>query len=126
MLHTLYKTHFGKAPHKSSPLAKAGSNRQYFRLEDEQGASVIGVIGTDVTENRCFVYLCQHFYDKALPVPQILACAEDLQNKISCLQNSDEQEKELQAELDKAQKHLLKLARELHEKGLEFSAPAKK
>lgn len=77
MLHTLYKTHFGKAPHKSSPLAKAGSNRQYFRLEDEQGASVIGVIGTDVTENRCFVYLCQHFYDKGLPVPKILACAED-------------------------------------------------
>ncbi len=49
-------------------------------------------------------------------ISDVLACAEDLQNKISCLQNSDEQEKELQAELDKAQKHLLKLARELHEK----------
>lgn len=49
-------------------------------------------------------------------ISDVLACAEELQNKINCLQNSDEQEKELQAQLDKAQKHLLKLARELHEK----------
>ena len=46
MLHELYKAHFGQAPYKSTPLAKAGSNRQYFRLEDNSGQSVIGVIGT--------------------------------------------------------------------------------
>ena len=49
-------------------------------------------------------------------ISDVLACAEDLQNKINCLQNADEQEKELQIQLEKAQKHLLKLARQLHEK----------
>ena len=85
MLHELYKAHFGQAPYKSTPLAKAGSNRQYFRIEDNSGQSVIGVIGTDIYENQCFVYLCQHFFAKGLPVPQILACAEDY----SCYLQSD-------------------------------------
>ena len=85
MLHELYKAHFGQAPYKSTPLAKAGSNRQYFRIEDNSGQSVIGVIGTDIHENQCFVYLCQHFFAKGLPVPRILACAEDY----SCYLQSD-------------------------------------
>jgi len=85
MLQELYKSHFGKAPDKLTPLPKAGSNRQYFRIEDKDGQSVIGVVGADIAENRCFIYLCRHFFEKGLAVPKILCCAEDF----SCYLQTD-------------------------------------
>lgn len=73
----LYKKTFGRAPKTIEQLPKAGSNREYVRLTDAEGASVIGVIGPDKKENACFVYLSRHFSAKQLPVPQILATDEE-------------------------------------------------
>lgn len=49
-------------------------------------------------------------------ISDVLKTAEELRQKIDQLQHGEEHEQELQAELEKRQKVLLKLARELHEK----------
>lgn len=73
----LYKATYGEAPANVSALAKAGSNRRYYRLTSGQGVSVIGVIGISESENAAFVYLSQHFKDCGLNVPEIIAVNED-------------------------------------------------
>lgn len=84
----LYTETYGHAPVQIETLAKAGSNRQYIRLTADDGTTVIGVIGTDVAENRAFIYLAQHFASKGLPVPAIYALSEDgrcyLQQDLGC------------------------------------------
>lgn len=73
----LYRATYGEAPSNVAALAKAGSNRKYYRLTSGQGASVIGVIGTSQSENAAFVYLSQHFKVCGLNVPEIIAVNED-------------------------------------------------
>ena len=73
----LYKSWSGFAPQKVERLPKSGSNREYVRMYDPEGKSVIGVIGPSCAENRCFVYLSKHFKEKGLPVPDIYAFSED-------------------------------------------------
>ena len=73
----LYKTWRGESPLKVERLPKAGSNREYVRIYDAKGATVIGVIGPNCEENHCFVYLSKHFKEKGLPVPEIFAVSDD-------------------------------------------------
>ena len=73
----LYTSYTGKAPKECNKIAGGGSNRQYFRLCDEEGNSVIGAIGTSLEENNAFIYLSRHFSDRELLVPQILAVSDD-------------------------------------------------
>ena len=58
-------------------LPASGSNRQYYRLTDEDGSSVIGCVGTSRDENHAFCYLTQHFSTLQLPVPTLLAESQD-------------------------------------------------
>ena len=58
-------------------LPGGGSNREYYRMTDTQGHMVVGCIGTSRDENHAFVYLCQHFASRHLPVPEILAVSDD-------------------------------------------------
>ena len=64
-------------PSSCEKLPGAGSNRQYFRLMDEDGKSVIGCTGTSCEENEAFIYLTQHFAGAGLPVPEIFAISDD-------------------------------------------------
>ncbi len=73
----LYRKWRGADPATTEQLPGAGSNRNYFRLTDEQGKSVIGVIGTSRDENHAFVYLARHFNKRKLPVPAVLAVSSD-------------------------------------------------
>ncbi len=73
----LYKSTFGHAPHSVNELTKAGSNRTYVRLTNDQGDSVIGCIGTSVEENRTFIYMARHFCKQSLPVPRIISVSDD-------------------------------------------------
>ena len=73
----LYKEWKGHAPLKVETLPKAGSNRQYVRMYDSNNDSVIGVIGPSISENKCFVYLAQHFTAQGLPMPHIYAVNKD-------------------------------------------------
>ena len=76
-LRQLYTEWKGYDPETITPLTGAGSNRQYFRIVDSNGLSVVGVIGTSTDENNAFIYLTQHFTKRQLHVPTILAVSED-------------------------------------------------
>lgn len=76
-LKSLYKEWCGQSPVTTDLLPGAGSNRQYYRLTDAEGRSVIGVVGTSVEENDAFVYLASHFNLRRLPVPRVLAVSSD-------------------------------------------------
>ncbi|MBQ5909324.1 MAG: phosphotransferase, partial [Bacteroidaceae bacterium] len=73
----LYTEWKGCAPKHTEILPKAGSNRHYVRLTDDEGRTVIGVVGADIHENRCFINLSRHFLEKGLSVPEILAVSTD-------------------------------------------------
>ena len=73
-LYILYK---GVEPINVEQLPGAGSNRAYYRFSDDEGKSVIGVVGTSQEENRAFIYLSRHFEKRKLPVPHILAVSKD-------------------------------------------------
>ena len=76
-LRRLYEQWKGEAPVQTERLAGAGSNREYYRMTDGDGQSVIGCIGTSRDENHAFVCLTKHFTQRRLPVPQILAVSND-------------------------------------------------
>ncbi len=76
-LRKLYEQWKGEAPVQTERLAGAGSNREYYRMTDGEGQSVIGCIGTSRDENHAFVCLTKHFTQRQLPVPQILAVSND-------------------------------------------------
>ena len=81
----LYKNWKGSSPSNVEKLAGAGSNREYYRMFDEEGDTVIGVIGTSRDENHAFIYLAKHFEKRRLPVPHVLAVSADE----SCYLQSD-------------------------------------
>ncbi len=73
----LYRQWSGEEPQDMMRLAGAGSNREYYRMTDSQGTSVVGCIGTSRDENHAFIYLCNHFAERQLPVPKVLAVSDD-------------------------------------------------
>ncbi len=77
-LKDLYASFYGQEPITCEKLPEAGSNRLYYRLRNETGDSVIGVVGTSREENQAFCYLSRHFRTMHLPVPQVYAVSSDL------------------------------------------------
>lgn len=73
----LYTEWSGAEPVSTEQLAGAGSNRQYYRFTAEDGTTVVGVVGTSRDENHAFIYLAEHFEQRQLPVPHILAQSAD-------------------------------------------------
>lgn len=76
----LFKQWCGENPTNIESLPQAGSNRKYIRFTCPPNFpinSVIGVIGTSVAENKSFIYLSQHFRQKGLRVPDIMAVSND-------------------------------------------------
>jgi len=74
-LHNLYVKHTGNEPTAIEELPSSGSNRRYFRLKGEP--TLIGVLGTCRPENETFLYLAEHFKQKGLPVPEVVAVSDD-------------------------------------------------
>lgn len=73
----LYQETFGYLPVQTEMLAKAGSNRHYVRLTSPSQSTTIGVVSPDTTESECFIFLAHHFRKQGLPVPEIIATAQD-------------------------------------------------
>ena len=73
----LYKQWHGEMPATTEKLAAAGSNREYYRMTDGEGSSVVGCVGTSRDENHAFICLARHFTKRQLPVPQVLAVSDD-------------------------------------------------
>lgn len=73
----LYKQWSGVEPVNVQKLPVAGSNREYYRLFDAEGSTVIGVVGTSRDEDHAFIYLSNHFTKRQLSVPKVLAVSGD-------------------------------------------------
>ena len=58
-------------------IQQQGSNRVYTREKDETGRTVIHVQGTNLDENRAFIYMARHFHALGLPVPELYWVSED-------------------------------------------------
>ena len=74
-LSQLYKQVTGEDPVSVVEMPSSGSNRRYFRLSGVQ--SLVGAVGTCVEENRAFISIAQHFAERGLPVPKVVACSDD-------------------------------------------------
>ncbi len=72
----LVKQHAGASPTNVTELPASGSNRRYFRLQVND-TTLIGVEGTSAEENRAFIYMAQHFEQKGLPVPHLVAQSDN-------------------------------------------------
>ena len=72
----LFESYTGRKNPVCVKLAGEGSNRCYFRLK-EGDFSLIGVKGENVPENDAFIAISDHFSKKGLPVPKVVAVAED-------------------------------------------------
>lgn len=77
LLKKLYAETFKTEVAQITPLKQAGSNRQYFRLADAKGKTVVGVVGTSKDENHAFLAIAKHFLKKGIAVPKILSASED-------------------------------------------------
>lgn len=75
-LYTLFRTHYGRSHKFAQPLTGSASNRQYFRIGDDD-TSCIGVLGVNFSENRAFVDIAGHFSSVGLPVPEVYAVSGD-------------------------------------------------
>ena len=75
-LFSLFRGHYGRNHQYVRPLTGSASNRQYFRLGDDQ-SSCIGVIGVNPDENRAFIAMAAHFRSKGIPVPEVYAASDD-------------------------------------------------
>lgn len=74
---SLYREYKGEMPAKTEKLAGAGSNRQYYRFTENEGKTMVGVVGTSRDENHAFIYLARHFVHRQLPVPAVYAVSDD-------------------------------------------------
>ena len=68
----LFEQWAGEAPELILPLAPSGSDRIYYRLQNNN-ASAIGAYNPNEKENKAFLYFSQHFHQKGMPVPKIYA-----------------------------------------------------
>ncbi|HEX6847830.1 MAG TPA: phosphotransferase, partial [Chitinophagaceae bacterium] len=73
----LYKKWRGKEAASIDVLPKSGSERRYFRVHEQSGSSIIGTYGANIKENETFFYFSENFFDKKLPVANVLAISED-------------------------------------------------
>ncbi len=76
MLEQLFRKNTQSEIEEKEIIIGSGSNRKYYRLKN-QNISLIGVEGNSLEENNAFISLTQHFTEKHLPVPQLLAISED-------------------------------------------------
>ncbi len=76
-LKELYREWCGQDPVSVERLPGAGSNREYYRMTNAEGVSVIGCKGTSREENHAFLSLARHFAKRQLPVPAVLAASSD-------------------------------------------------
>jgi aminoglycoside/choline kinase family phosphotransferase len=75
-LEQLFLNYTGDPILSRTELSASGSNRRYFRLESKT-ASIIGVEGTSVEENRAFINMSGHFAAQGIPVPKVLGRSAD-------------------------------------------------
>ncbi len=82
ILNNLFKTKFGVEASEIQRLPLSGSNREYYKMSAD-GIVCVGTYGNQVKENEAFISFSNSLKTAGLPVPEILAVADD---KMSYLQ----------------------------------------
>ena len=72
----LYQSWSGQPCDQVDILPQSGSDRRYFRIHSDKG-TFIATYGNNIPENDTFIYFSNHFKERKLPVPTILAVSED-------------------------------------------------
>ncbi len=80
----LFQRWKGHEPSQVNRLQTSGSNREYFRMSDNQ-ETVIGAYHPNAQENRAFITFTHHFMKHGLPVPEIIM--EDLEQGVYLLED---------------------------------------
>ena len=73
----LYKNWRGHEAASMDVLPRSGSERRYFRIHEDDSRTIIGTYGANIKENETFFYFSKKFFDKQLPVANILAISDD-------------------------------------------------
>ncbi len=68
----IYQDNFGQSLERINELPQSGSYRQYYRILNNDGSTLIAAFNSDKKENRAFVHFSEHFYKLGLKVPEIL------------------------------------------------------
>lgn len=77
-LQQLFEQSTGKPFGEQITITASGSNRRYYRLtSSDKTISLIGVVGTSLDENNAFLYMIEHFSQKGLNVPSLVAVSDD-------------------------------------------------
>ena len=75
-LSQLFFQYTGVQPEVQEQLSASGSNLRYYRLSAGE-ITLIGVQGTSKEENSAFLYMADHFLQKGLNVPKVVARSDD-------------------------------------------------
>ena len=75
-INKLYITLHDKAWDEIQKIPQSGGDRIYFRIL-QGGHSWIATYSLNVKENRTFIYFANHFHEKGMPVPKVLAINAD-------------------------------------------------
>src|ERR1700733_14778512 len=68
----LFVSYMKQSPDRIEQLPRSGSDRIYFRIF-YQDQTFIATYNLNVKENKTFIAFSNHFREKKLPVPEILA-----------------------------------------------------
>jgi len=75
-IENLFNTFQGSSWDSIQKIPQSGGDRIYFRIN--QGAETwIATYNLNVKENQTFIYFAQHFHERGMPVPQLLAVNQD-------------------------------------------------
>jgi len=74
----LFEQYTGEKPQSIEELPSSGSNRRYFRVKGSK-QTLIAAQGICIDENIAFWNIAEHFYERGLPVPQVLYHSDDYQ-----------------------------------------------
>lgn len=72
LISDIYSKCYGTTPKLITKLSASGSNRQYFRIFDDNDNSIIATLGIDNKENNAFINLANRFHQEGIKVPEIL------------------------------------------------------
>jgi len=78
--HQLYAQQTGNEPINIEKLPRSGSDRQYARLTNETGETLLAAFNPNVDENEAYFAFSEHFSRFNINVPKVLAIGSDRQH----------------------------------------------
>jgi len=76
-IRALFQNTYNATIQSIEPITAAGSPRKYYRIHSSLSNPVIACLGTNLEENKSFLYFNSFFSSQNLPVPQILASEQE-------------------------------------------------